>query len=147
MNQYDVQLTIQKAKEKYPSAKPRIITDNGSQFISKEFKQFIKSAEFIHVKISIGNPKANGKIERYHRTISEECLRIKSPISFEDFKVYIEDYINFYNTQRLHASLNYLTPEDYLLGRKAERISDRELKLEKAELNRANYWQTINQAA
>jgi putative transposase len=147
MNQYDVQLTIQEAKEKYPLAKPRIITDNGSQFISKEFKQFIKSAEFSHVKTSIGNPKANGKIERYHRTISEECLRIKSPISFDDFKVYIEDYINFYNTQRLHASLNYLTPEDYLLGRKAERIADRELKLEKAEEDRANYWQKINQAA
>ncbi len=38
MNEYDVQLTIQKVKEKFPLAKPRIITDNGSQFISKEFK-------------------------------------------------------------------------------------------------------------
>jgi transposase InsO family protein len=147
MNEYDVQLTIQKAKEKFPLARPRIITDNGSQFISKEFKQFIKDAEFTHVKTSVNYPQANGKIERYHRTISEECLRLKSPANLEDFKIYIEDYINFYNTKRLHASLNYLTPEDYLLGRKEERLAERELKLETAELNRANYWNSKNKAA
>jgi len=147
MNEYDVQFTVQKAKEKFPLAKPRIISDNGPQFISKEFKQFIKDAEFTHVKTSINNPKANGKIERYHRTINEECLRIKSPVSFDDFKIYIEDYIIFYNTKRLHASINYLTPEDYLLGRKEERLTERELKLEKAEVTRANYWNKINQAA
>ncbi|WP_244405218.1 IS3 family transposase [Ignavibacterium album] len=79
--------------------------------------------------------------------MSEECLRIKSPVSFDDFKIYIEDYVNFYNTKRLHASLNYLTPEDYLLGRKEIRITQRELKLEKAELNRASYWKTLEQAA
>ncbi len=147
MNEYDVQLTIQKAKEKFPLARPRIITDNGAQFISKEFKQFIKDAEFTHVKTSVNYPQANGKIERYHRTISEECLRLKSPANLEDFKIYIEDYINFYNTKRLHASLNYLTPEDYLLGRKEERLAERELKLETAKLNRANYWNSKNKAA
>jgi len=147
MTEYDVEITIQKAKDKFPKANPRIISDNGPQFISKEFKIFIKSAEFTHIKTSINYPKSNGKIERFHRTISEECLRIKSPVSLDDFRTYIEDYINFYNTKRLHSSLNFLTPEDYLLGRRKERLDERELKLEKAELNRANYWNSINQAA
>jgi len=147
MNEYDVELTIQKTKEKYPEAKPRIISDNGVQFISKEFKKFIKGAEYTHVKTSVNYPQANGKIERYHRTLNEECLRIKSPVSFDEFKLYIEDYIKFYNTKRLHSSINYLTPEDYLLGRKQERLAEREIKLKKAELNRANYWNSINQAA
>ena len=147
MNEYDVQYTVQKAKEKYPSARPRIISDNGSQFISKEFKQFIKDVEFTHVITSVNYPQANGKIERYHRTISEECLRIKSPVSFDNFKKYIEDYVNFYNTKILHASFNYLTPEDYLMGRKEQRISERELKLEKTELTRANYWKSLEHAA
>jgi putative transposase len=147
MNEYDVQLTIQKARDKYSFARPRIITDNGSQFIAKEFKMFIKEAEFTHVKTSISNPQANGKIERYHRTISEECLRIKAPTDLDNFIMYIKEYINFYNTQRLHASLNYLTPEDYLLGRKEERIEQRELKLEKAETNRALYWNSRTKAA
>ncbi len=147
MTEYDVEITIQKAKDKFPKANPRIISDNGPQFISKEFKIFIKSAEFTHIKTSVNYPKSNGKIERFHRTISEECLRIKSPVSLDDFRTYIEDYINFYNTKRLHSSLNFLTPEDYLLGRRKERLDERELKLEKAELNRANYWNSINQAA
>ena len=47
MNEYDIELTIQKAKDKYPLAKPRVITDNGAQFISKEFKLFIKGAKFL----------------------------------------------------------------------------------------------------
>jgi transposase InsO family protein len=147
MSEYDVQLAIQKAKEKYSTAKPRVITDNGAQFISKEFRQFIKDAELTHVKTSVNYPQANGKIERYHRTISEECLRIKSPVSIDEFKVYIEDYVKFYNTKRLHSSLHYLTPEDYLLGRKQERLTERESKLEQAEKIRKNYWETLNNVA
>jgi len=144
---YDVQLTIQKAKDKYPGAKPRIISDNGSQFISKEFKQFIKDIEGIHIRTSVNYPQSNGKIERFHRSISEECLRIKSPLTVEEFRDYIKDYIKFYNTERLHAALNYFTPEDYLLGRQEEKLKVRELKLETAELNRANYWKSVNEAA
>ena len=56
MSEFDVQLVIQKAKEKYPTAKPRVITDNGGQFISKEFRQFIKDAELTHVKTSVNYP-------------------------------------------------------------------------------------------
>lgn len=147
MNEYDVQLTIQKAKEKFPSARRRIISDNGAQFIAKEFKQFIKDAELTHIRTSINYPQANGKIERYHRTITEECLRIKSPATFDEFITYIQQYVAFYNSQRLHASLHYLSPEDYLLGRKEQRLSERETKLEQAELDRANYWKSNIQAA
>lgn len=147
MTEYDVELTVQQAKDKYPKAKPRIISDNGSQFISKDFKQFIKDAEFTHVKTSVNHPQANGKIERWHRTISEECLRVKSPITFEEYQIYIEDYVNYYNTKRLHASLNYLTPEDFLLDREKERMAEREAKLERAEKQRANYWKQKEKVA
>lgn len=147
MNEYDVELTVQGARDKYPDASPRVITDNGAQFVSKEFKMFIKEAEFTHVKTSVNYPKANGKIERYHRTISEECLRINSPVSFDDYMIYIEDYINFYNAERLHASLNYLTPEDYLLGRQIKRLTARESKLDAAEAKRSEYWNLLNKAA
>jgi len=147
MTEYDIQLTIQQAKDKYPDARPRIITDNGSQFISKEFKSFIKNAEFSHIRTSINNPQANGKIERFHRTISEEFLRIKSSVSFDDFVQSINDYVCYYNTKRLHASLFYLTPEDFLMNRQQARLNDREVKMEKAEELRANYWRSAFAAA
>ena len=147
MTEYDIELTIQGAKDKYPAARPRIITDNGSQFISKEFRIYIQNAEFEHIKTSIRNPQANGKIERYHRTINEECLRITSPVEDEDLIESISEYIDHYNSKRLHASLYYLTPEDYLLGRVEQRLSERENKLIKAEKLRADYWRSKNIAA
>jgi putative transposase len=147
MSQYDVNLTVQNARDKFPLAKPKIITDNGSQFLSKEFKQFIKKAEYTHIKTSVNYPQANGKIERWHRTINEECLRIKCPVNVEEFKIYIEDYVNYYNTKRLHSAISYLTPEDYLLGRAEEKIKQREAKLEIAEIERAKYWSSVDKAA
>lgn len=144
---YDVQLTVQKAKEKYPAANPRIITDNGAQYISKEFKAFIKNIEVTHIKTSVAYPQSNGKIERFHRTISEECLRTKSPITVEDFKEYIASYIKHYNAERLHASLSYLSPEDFLLGRQKEKLVIREEKLQRAEALRSQFWIDQRKAA
>ena len=140
MTENDVQYTILRAKEKYPFARPRIITDNGSQFISKEFKLFIKDIEAEHTRTSVNYPQANGKIERFHRTISQECLRVKAPISVNDFITYISNYVRFYNTERLHASLHYLTPEDYLYNRFKQKLEYREVKLIDAENRRAIYW-------
>lgn len=143
----DVQLTIQKAREKYPFARPGIITDNGAQYISKEFNTFIKNIEATHIKTSVAYPQSNGKIERFHRTISEECLRTKSPITEGDFREYIAAYVKHYNTGRLHASLLYLTPEDYLLCRQKEKLEIRETKLQKGELLRKQYWLEKEKAA
>jgi transposase InsO family protein len=147
MTEYDVELTIQKARDKFPEASPRIITDNGPQFISNDFRKFIKEAEFDHIRTSIYYPQSNGKVERTHRTLNEECLRIKSPLSLDDIRAYIADYIDFYNAERLHSALNYLTPEDYLYGRVEEKLIERENKLIKAENRRAEYWNSMNNAA
>ncbi len=68
MQEFDVELTIQKALEKFPGNNPRIISDNGSQFISKDFAMYLKFAGLQHIKTSIAYPQSNGKIERYHRT-------------------------------------------------------------------------------
>lgn len=136
MQEYDVQLTIQRALEKYPNAKPRLISDNGSQYVSKDFAEFIKLAGLQHVKTSIAYPQANGKIERFHKTINEECLRRTSLIDLEDARKQIADFVDKYNTERLHSALYYLTPEDFLLGRVDEKINQRKIKLEAAKLNR-----------
>ena len=127
MQEFDVQLTVQRALEKYPGVFPRIITDNGSQFIAKDFAEFIRSRGLHHVRTSIAYPQSNGKIERFHRTASEECLRKSSCVDLEDARRLIATYIEYYNTKRLHSALYYLTPEDVLMGRANERIHEREL--------------------
>ncbi|MBS1551397.1 MAG: DDE-type integrase/transposase/recombinase [Bacteroidetes bacterium] len=136
MQEYDVQLTIQKAIEKYPAYRPRIISDNGSQFICKDFAQYMKFAGLQHIKTSIAYPQGNGKIERYHRTAGEECLSKSSFIDLEDARKQIAEFVEFYNTKRLHSSLHYLTPEDFMLGRMKEKLEVRESKLTEARKNR-----------
>ncbi len=129
MQEFDVEITIQRALEKYPFARPRLITDNGSQFISKDFAQYIKQVGLQHIRTSIAYPQSNGKIERYHRTIHEECLMTTSLIDLDDARKQVAEYIEYYNTKRLHSSLFYLTPDDFLNGRIKEKLIERNTKL------------------
>jgi len=146
MSEYDVQLTIQRAREKYPDVRPIIISDNGSQFISKDFQEFIKFLELTHIRTSIAYPQSNGKLERFHRSLGMECLNTKSFITLEDARETIACYVDYYNRVRLHSSLFFLTPEDFLLGRVKDKIAKRELKLKMAAQYRALYWQMSNAA-
>jgi len=136
MQEFDVQITLQRALEKYSFAKPRLITDNGSQFISKDFAEYLKQAGLQQIRTSIAYPQSNGKIERYHRTIHEECLMTKSLIDLDDARKQIEEFVDFYNTKRLHSSLFYLTPEDFLMNRTDEKINIRIAKLQSAKIKR-----------
>jgi transposase InsO family protein len=133
MQEYDVQIIVQRALEKYPGVKPRLITDNGPQYISKDFAEYLKFVGLQHIRTSIAYPQSNGKIERYHRTIHEECLATKSLINLDDARKQIAEYINHYNTTRLHSSLFYLTPDDFLNNRITEKLDERNIKLQLAK--------------
>lgn len=105
MTEYDVELTIQRALEKYPEANPRIISDNGAQYLSKDFQTFLKEAWLQHIRTSIAYPRSNGKIERFHRSVRGECLQQQSLIDLDDARQQIARYIHYYSTQRLHSAL------------------------------------------
>lgn len=143
MEVLDVTITIQRALEKYPDARPRIISDNGGQFISKDFQEFIKFLELMHVKTSVAYPQSNGKIERWHKSLGQECLRTTSFITLVDARKAIAQYVEYYNTIRLHSALKYLTPEEYMCGRVDERLRQRHLAMTEAKAKRADYWQRM----
>ena len=63
MTEADVETIIQRAREHFPDARPRIISDNGPQFIAKDFKEFIRICGMTHVRTSPYYPQSNGKIE------------------------------------------------------------------------------------
>ncbi len=136
MQIFDVQITLQRALEKYPGCKPRIISDNGSQFISKDFAEYLKQVGLQHVRTSIAYPQSNGKIERYHRTLHQECLQKQSFINLDDARNQIARFVDYYNTKRLHSSLYYLTPEDFLLNKVDDKLKLREKKIRAARDNR-----------
>ena len=129
MEESDVETIIQRAREAYPDAKPRIISDNGPQFIAKDFKEFIRIAGMTHVKTSPYYPQSNGKIERWHKTIKGECIRVLVPLSLDDARRIVADYVLHYNTVRLHSAIGYITPKDKLDGREKEIFDERDRKL------------------
>jgi putative transposase len=102
MTEAEIEIILQGAREKYPEAKPRIISDNGPQFIARDFKEFIRISGMTHVRTSPYYPQSNGKIERWHKSLKGECIRPGTPLTKEDALKLIQDYVDHYNTVRLH---------------------------------------------
>jgi len=136
MTEQDVEVIIQRAHEKYPDEKPRIISDNGPQFIARDFKEFIRVSGMTHVRTSPYYPQSNGKIERWHKTIKSECIRPETPLTVDDARRVVKRYIEHYNTVRLHSAIGYVTPADRLEGRHTEIQMTRDRKLEEARVRR-----------
>jgi len=129
MKESDVEIILQRAREKFPNATPRIISDNGPQFISKDFKEFVRISGMTHVKTSPYYPQSNGKLERYHRTIKSTCIRVNTPLSLDDCQRLVTNFVDKYNNVRLHSSIGYVTPADKLHGRAELIQAERDTKL------------------
>lgn len=147
MEESDVQTIIQRARERFPGTHPRIISDNGPQFIAKEFKEFIRVAGMTHVRTSPYYPQSNGKIERWHQSLKAESIRPHVPLSLDDARRLVDDYVSDYNTSRLHAAIGYVTPKDKLEGRDQAIHDERDRKLAEARERRRLQRQQQHQPA
>ena len=136
MKEHEVELVLQRAREKQPGAKPRVISDNGPQFIARDFKRFIRLTGMTHVRTSPYYPQSNGKIERWHKTIKSEAIRKKVPLSLPEARTVVEDFVTHYNEERLHSAIGYLTPRDRLEGKHEKIWAARDRKLEEARERR-----------
>jgi putative transposase len=136
MEETDVATILQRAREMHPSEHPRIISDNGPQFIAKDFKEFIRIAGMTHVKTSPYYPQSNGKIERWHKTLKGDCIRVNVPLSLDDARRLVADFVAHYNNSRLHSAIGYITPKDRLEGRHQQIAADRDRKLAEARERR-----------
>lgn len=147
MLEQDIEIILQRARERVPEARPRIISDNGPQFIARDFKAFIRLMGMTHVRTSPFYPQSNGKLERWHQSLKRECIRPKSPISVDDARRLVADYVAEYNEVRLHSAIGYITPKDMLLGRAEAIFAERQHKLAAAAAKRAAPQQSHHDAA
>jgi putative transposase len=92
----EAEVILQRARECHPGVSPRIISDNGPQFLAREFKEFIRVCGMTHVRTSPYYPQSNGKIERWHATIKGECLRPGTPLTADDARRLIGNYVEHY---------------------------------------------------
>ena len=136
MTEQDVEIVLQGAREKFPQARPRVISDNGPQFIARDFKEFIRISGMTHVRTSFNYPQSNGKLERWHGSLRRECIRPGTPLSIEDARRLVQRYVDYYNNQRLHSALGYIAPKDKLAGREEIIFADRYRKLKEARERR-----------
>ena len=142
MKEADVETVLQRARECFPEAKPRIISDNGPQFAARDFKVFIRQCGMTHVRTSPYYPQSNGKIESWHKTVKRECIRPKTPLNLEDARRIVDHYVQHYNEVRLHAGIGYITPRDRLDGHDEAIGLTRRRKLAEARTTRRAAHQT-----
>lgn len=129
------QVVIQKGKELFPGATPRIISDNGKQFTSKEFQSLLAQVGMTHVTTSPYYPQSNGKLERCNKTI-KSYLRTRHIADLKEALKVVGAFIEYYNTKRLHSAISFVTPQAKLLGKAQEIIRVRTEKLEVARAER-----------
>jgi transposase InsO family protein len=136
MTEADVEMIVQKARERFPEARPRIISDNGPQFVAKDFKTFVREAQMTHVRTSPYYPQSNGKAEGCIKTW-RGALRFVNPVEPEEAKAATAKILDYYNNKRPHSAIGYIAPKDKLHGREAEIFAARDRKLEVARARRA----------
>lgn len=128
----EVEVLLERAREKFPGVTPVLITDNGPQFIAKDFKNYLGFVGITHRRTRFYYPQSNGKVERAFLTIKREGLQHTSVIDLDDLKQQLDAYITYYNTQRLHSALGYITPLDMLCGKHEQIFKTRQIKLRDA---------------
>lgn len=136
MREAEVELIVQRALERHPGHKTRIISDNGPQFIARDFKSFVREVGLEHVRTSPYYPQSNGKLERYHQTLKDECIRPGTPLGPEDARRIVTRFVKHYNEVRLHSAIGYVTPHDRMNGRDGELWTERDRKLKEARERR-----------
>ncbi len=136
MKESEIEIIMERAKERFPEERPRIISDNGPQFISNGFKEYIRISGMTHVRTSPYYPQSNGKLERWHKTVKKESIRPCCPLNVDDARRIVGEYVAYYNTKRLHSAIGYVAPQDKLDGREGTIFTERDRKLEEAREKR-----------
>jgi len=118
---------------------PKLLSDNGSCYISEEIKGFLKGKGIKPINGKPLHPQTQGKIERYHRTM-KNVIKLDNYYSPEDLIKAIAEFVNYYNYERYHESLRNLTPADVYFGRDKKILKERN-KIKEKTMNerRKNY--------
>lgn len=96
-------------------------SDNGPEFIAQKVKLWLKAEGVKTLYIEPGSPWQNGKNESFNGKFRDECLNMEWFYNLNDARVTIESWRNYYNQQRPHSSLGYLSPAEFISAQMIEK--------------------------
>ncbi len=105
---------------------PKLLSDNGSCYISSELSGYIQDKGMSHVRGRPNHPQTQGKIERYHRSM-KNVVKLENYYLPGDLVHRLNEFVEYYNNDRYHESLNNLTPADVYFGRDETILNQRKL--------------------
>ena len=126
----------------YVRHRPRLLSDNGPCYVSGDLKEYLTDNGLTHTRGRPYHPQTQGKIERYHRSM-KNILLLDNYYSPDELKLQIENFVEYYNNERYHESLENCTPADAYTGRNVriikerQRIKERTMKLRKQTYKKA----------
>jgi putative transposase len=112
----ELALTASGCDQVHVQHKPRLLSDNGSSYISEELAEWLDEQRMSHVRGAPYHPQTQGKIERWHQTLKNRIL-LENYYLPGDLETQIAAFIEHYNHRRYHESLENLTPADVYFGR------------------------------
>ena len=119
--------------------KPRMLSDNGSSYVSGELAEWLGDKKMGHIREAPYHPQTQGKIERWHQTLKNRIL-LENYFFPADLEAQIKAFVDHYNHQRYHESIQNLTPADVYFGRGQAILKQRErIKLKTMETRRLQY--------
>jgi transposase InsO family protein len=136
--------TLPKTAEGKLASTPEIRSDNGSCYISRDFRQVLEQHGLTHQRIRPHCPEENGLVERSNRTL-REALEEVPLIGRQQAEEAIAKIIRWYNEERLHSALGYLRPIEYYRGQPAVLHEARRSKLQQARHRRRERNLKLNQ--
>lgn len=92
---------------------PIIRTDNGPQFIAKDFEKTCLKWKIEHERIPVKSPNLNAYIESFHSILEDDCYSRYEFESFAHAYKVITEYMDYYNNRRRHGSINNMTPSQF----------------------------------
>jgi len=104
---------------------PRLLSDNGSCYISGDLAEWLEGQKMTHVRGAPFHPQTQGKIERWHQTMKNRVL-LENYYLPGDLECQIEAFVDYYNNQRYHESLSNVTPADVYFSRDKAILRERE---------------------
>jgi transposase InsO family protein len=101
----------------------KVASDNGSAFLSDHFQAFARELEVELLRTRVRYPEGNGRCERVIRTIKEEEIWLNEYATLEEARSRLAAFLEFYNAERIHSALGYLSPRQYVALWRAGRLS------------------------